>query len=140
MRDTDHTVDHIDLHGTKILIAEDIGINARIVAGFLKEAGADCDIVDDGTAAVAAYLKHPEGYYDLILMDLCMNDMDGCPATEQIRTSRRKDSLSLPIIALSAAADERDLLKEKEAGMNGHLCKPVDRKILLATVKKYTQK
>ena len=140
MRDTEYAGDHIDLHGMNILIAEDIEINARIVAKLLKEKGADCDIVNDGTAAVETYLKHPEGYYDLILMDLCMNDLDGCPAAEQIRKSQRKDSLSLPIIAMSAAAEEGKIPEEKEAGINGHLSKPVDRKILYATIMKHTRK
>lgn len=78
-----------------------------------------------------------ENYYDVILMDIMMPVMDGIEATRTIRSLARKDAQNIPIIAVTANAFTEDRKKTEEAGMNGHISKPIDEKKLLGVVANY---
>lgn len=116
----------INLKGMKILLAEDNDINAEIATVILEEDGCIVDRADDGKIATELFSKSEEGYYDAILMDLRMPNMNGIEATETIRAMKRTDSKTIPIIATTADAFDEDAQKCMAAGMNAHLAKPID--------------
>ena len=124
-----------DLSGRRILLAEDNDINREIALELLKTTNADADSAVNGQEAVDRYLQSPEGYYDLILMDIQMPVMDGYAATRRIRSSGRKDAETVKIIAMTANAFAEDIAKAREAGMNGHLAKPIDIHIFMQTLR-----
>lgn len=114
-----------ELRGMRILIAEDNPINQEIAVTILNMNGFQTETAWDGREAVTSYLSHDAGYYNGILMDIRMPVMDGLEATRKIRTSGRKDSRSIPIIATTANAFDEDSRKSIASGMNGHLTKPI---------------
>ena len=121
------------LKGKRILLAEDNALNAEIAMELLKENGLEAEHVQDGVECVKILKKKPEGYYDLILMDIQMPHMDGYEATKAIRTL--DDSKSrIPIVAMTANAFEEDRQKAFEVGMNGHIAKPIDINVLFSTL------
>ena len=87
----------------------------------------ECEHAHNGRIAVDMYMEHPAGYYDAILMDMRMPEMDGLEATRVIRTSDRSDAKTVPIIALTANAFEEDVQSSLQAGLDAHLSKPVDQ-------------
>lgn len=113
------------LEGRRVLLAEDNDLNQEIAVELLKMVGMEIDCVGDGRAAVERFLTNGEDY-DLILMDVQMPFMDGYEATRAIRQSGHQRAKSIPIIAMTADAFHEDLVKAGEAGMNGHLAKPID--------------
>ncbi|MBR1780907.1 MAG: response regulator [Oscillospiraceae bacterium] len=115
-----------DLSGRRILLAEDIFINAEIMKEILKIRGMEVDHAANGQEAVDLFLRQPACYYDAILMDLRMPVMDGLKAAETIRGARKEDSRTIPIIALTANAFDEDVQQTLRAGMNAHLSKPVE--------------
>lgn len=117
-----------------ILIAEDNEINMEIAVGLLENAGARTDSVFDGREAVARFKASPEGYYDLILMDMQMPEMDGCTAARKIRELDRMDAENVRIFAMTANAMEEDVRKCLESGMNAHISKPF---VLKDIIEKY---
>ena len=121
-----HRAKIVDLAGKRVLLAEDVQINAMIMEQLLTMKGLSVDIAEDGQKAVDLFLEHPEGYYDAVLMDIRMPVMDGLAATEAIRSFDREDSASVPIIALTANAFDEDVQRSLQAGMNAHLSKPVE--------------
>ncbi len=121
---------HANLHGTHILMAEDMMVNAQILKQLLSKSGSQVDIVENGRDAVRTFADSSDGYYDAILMDVRMPIMDGLEATAQIRELSRPDAKKVPIIALTANDGELDMQKSKEAGMNAHLGKPVEADVL----------
>ncbi len=123
------------LEGRRILVAEDMPINAEIVANLLELEGAESELAENGLAAVNMVQQSDEYYYDAILMDLRMPIMDGLEATRQIRSLERKDARTIPIIALTANAFESDVQASLAAGMNAHLAKPTDAGKLYDTLK-----
>ena len=127
----------VSLEGKRILIAEDIPENAEIVMDLLDLEGASCDHAENGAIALERFLNSSAGYYDAILMDLRMPEMDGLTATKKIRASDHPDAKSIPIIALTANAYESDIRDSLNAGMNAHLAKPADSDMLYGTLKKY---
>ena len=127
----------VSLEGKRILIAEDIPENAEIVMDLLDLEGASCDHAENGAIALERFLNSSPGYYDAILMDLRMPEMDGLTATKKIRASDHPDAKSIPIIALTANAYESDIRDSLNAGMNAHLAKPADSDMLYGTLKKY---
>ena len=126
-----------DLSGMRILLAEDQHINAVVANTLLTEAGAGVDIVEDGRQAVDAFSNAGEGYYDVILMDLRMPNMNGYEATVAIRALDREDAKKIPIIAMTADAFADDVRKCMDAGMNGHIAKPIDSELIKRTLSKY---
>lgn len=120
--------------GKHILLAEDNDLNAEIAVTILEENGMKVHRVEDGIMCVAALKNKPEDYYDLILMDIQMPNMDGYQATEMIRKLRDNRS-KVPIIAMTANAFEEDKKKALAAGMNGHIAKPLQMDVLFQTLR-----
>ena len=113
------------LEGKRILLAEDNELNAEIAETVLEETGIKVKHVEDGIQCIEELKKMPEKYYDVILMDVQMPNMDGYTATEKIR--HLDDSRAeIPIIAMTANAYDEDRRKAQEAGMDGFLAKPLD--------------
>ncbi|MCI2049501.1 MAG: ATP-binding protein [Lachnospiraceae bacterium] len=126
----------VSLKGRKILLCEDNRLNTEIAVILLKEQGIAVDCAVDGTDGVTAFRESMIGYYDAILMDLRMPNLDGCGATEKIRALPRQDAKTVPIIAMSADAFEEDIQKAHDAGMNDYLTKPIEQKQLIAVLQK----
>ncbi|MBR0474275.1 MAG: response regulator [Erysipelotrichaceae bacterium] len=123
-----------DLAGKHILLAEDIDVNAEIIRMVLQMRKMEVDRVENGKKAVELFSEHPEGYYDAILMDMRMPEMDGLEATRTIRAMERSDAASTPIIALTANAFDEDVQRSMQAGLNAHLSKPVQPELLFETL------
>ncbi|MBR2520155.1 MAG: response regulator [Selenomonadaceae bacterium] len=121
----------------RILLVDDIELNRMLAETILEESGFSVETVPDGCDAVDAFIKHPPGYYDLVLMDIQMPIMNGYEATRAIRALDRPDAKTLPIIALSANSREEDKRMSMESGMNYHIAKPFDVVQLIASVNKY---
>lgn len=128
------------LAGKKILAAEDNTLNAEILIFLLDDMGADTVLAENGKQVVEAFKESDWDEYDCILMDVMMPIMDGYTATRRIRGLSRPDAQSIPIIALTANAFAEDRKKAMEAGMNDHVAKPVDMKVLTAVLQKYLEK
>lgn len=126
-----------DFSGRRVLLVDDHRVNAEIVAEYLNYTGIEVDTVYDGSEAVEKIQVTPDGYYDLIFMDIRMPRLNGYEATRQIRAMRSDYTLNIPIIALSANAFIEDKKNSKEAGMNGHLAKPVKYEEIYAELKKW---
>ena len=115
-----------DLNNKRLMVVEDIAINRLILIELLKDTYAEIVEAADGLEAVQMFSSAPAGTYDLILMDVQMPRMDGYEATRQIRALDRPDAAKVQIIAMTANAYREDIEKSLEAGMNGHLAKPID--------------
>lgn len=126
-----------DLQGMHLLVVEDNDLNREITQCVLEEAGAEVETAADGKQAVEIFSSARESYYDVILMDIMMPVMDGIEATRTIRSLARKDAQNIPIIAVTANSFKEDRKKTEEAGMNGHISKPIDEKKLLGVVENY---
>ncbi|MDD3336215.1 MAG: ATP-binding protein [Eubacteriales bacterium] len=124
------------LSGRRILLCEDQHLNRIIVVKLLENAGCTVDCAEDGRQGIDQFCKSSPGYYDAILMDIMMPNMDGLEATRTIRTLERPDAQAVPIIAMSANTFEEDRQNSKNAGMNEHLSKPVEPDKLFATLEK----
>ena len=123
-----------DLKGRHILLAEDVQINAEIMQMVLQTRGMQVDLAVNGRIAVEKVEDHPAGYYDAILMDMRMPEMDGLEATRRIRAMDREDAKTIPIIALTANAFDEDVQRSMQAGLNAHLSKPVQPEVLYETL------
>lgn len=113
------------LEGKRILLAEDNELNAEIAETVLEETGIKVKHVEDGIQCIEELKKMPEKYYDVILMDVQMPNMDGYTATQRIR-DLDDSRVEIPIIAMTANAYDEDRRKAQEAGMDGFLAKPLD--------------
>lgn len=125
-----------DIHGVKILLAEDNDLNREVAATLLKEQGAIIREATNGEEVLNMVKDSRPGTYDVILMDIMMPKMDGITAAKKIRELDRADAKTLPIIALSANAFAEDIRKTKAAGINRHLSKPIKIKELVAEISK----
>ena len=125
-----------ELEGRRVILAEDIEVNAQIMMKVLSMRKIEADHAVNGKEAVELYKNKPEGYYDAILMDMRMPEMDGLTATRNIRALGREDSASIPIIALTANAFDEDVQLSLQAGLNAHLSKPVEPAVLFETLEK----
>ena len=123
-----------DLKGRHILLAEDVAINAEIMIMLLEMREMSVDLAENGKIALEKFQQSEEGYYDAVLMDMRMPEMDGLEATRRIRALDRKDSKVIPIIALTANAFDEDVQRSLQAGLNAHLTKPVDPENLFSTL------
>ncbi|MBR3166647.1 MAG: response regulator, partial [Lachnospiraceae bacterium] len=123
-----------DLTGRRILLAEDVQINAEIMMMVLETRQMQADLAENGKIAVDKFSEHEAGYYDAILMDMRMPEMDGLTATKMIRAMDREDAKTIPIIALTANAFDEDVQRSLQAGLNAHLSKPVQPDSLFETL------
>ena len=115
-----------DLKNKRVLIAEDMDINAEIAKGVLAIKEVVTERATNGKAALDMFKNNEEFYYDAILMDVRMPEMDGLEATVAIRALDRKDAAIVPIIAITANAFDEDVQRSLQVGMNAHLSKPVE--------------
>ena len=123
-----------DLKGRRILLAEDMLVNAEIMMQVLKMREMEPEHAENGKIALEMFSSHPEGYYAAILMDMRMPEMDGLEATMAIRALERQDAKTIPIIALTANAFDEDVQNSLQAGLNAHLSKPVNPEVLFDTL------
>ena len=130
----------VDLTGRHILLAEDVDVNAEIMMMVLSSRQIEAERAENGKVAVEMFRDHEEGYYDAILMDMRMPEMDGLEATRIIRAMDREDSKDIPIIALTANAFDEDVQRSLQAGLNAHLSKPVQPESLFETLELYIGK
>ena len=123
--------------GKRVLLAEDIMVNAEIMVTILEMKGIKTDVAENGRIAVELFTSHEPGYYSAIFMDMMMPELNGLEATKKIRNSGRDDAAAIPIIALTANAFDDDIQKSLEAGLNDHLSKPIDMDMLNRILDKY---
>lgn len=130
---------HHDLTGVNVLMAEDNDLNAELATVMLEDAGMAVTRAFDGKEAVELFKNHPQGTYDIILMDIMMPNMDGHQAAKTIRAmgTERPDAATIPIIAVSANAFAEDIKASLDSGMNGHVSKPLNMKEVTDTIAKY---
>ena len=114
------------MEGRTFLVAEDNEINAEIITEMLSIEGAKCEVAVNGQEALEMFKKSKQGYYDMILMDVQMPIMNGYEATRQIRVCDHPQAKTIPIAAMTANTFAEDVRDAMEAGMNGHLAKPID--------------
>ena len=124
----------VELEGRKILVVEDMPVNAEIMMMILEMRGMISDHAENGKIAVDKFAESPPGFYDAILMDIRMPVMDGLKATEAIRALDHPDAKTVPIIAMTANAFDEDVQRSLKAGMNAHLTKPADPEHLYKTL------
>ena len=125
-----------DLKGKRILLAEDVAINAEIIMMVLEMREMEADLAENGRKAVDLFAQSKPDYYSAILMDMRMPVMDGLEATRTIRAMDREDARTIPIIALTANAFDEDVQRSMQAGLNAHLSKPVEPEVLYKTLEK----
>lgn len=123
--------------GKRILLAEDNELNAEIAISILEEAGFEIEHASDGIICVDMLEKAHQTYYDLILMDIQMPNMDGYKATQTIRKFQNRKKAEIPIIAMTANAFEEDRRNAIKAGMNGHISKPINVETLMQTLSEF---
>ena len=124
----------VDLKGRRVLLAEDVMVNAEIMMMVLSMREMDVEHAENGRIAVEMFSRHEEGYYDAILMDMRMPEMDGLEATRRIRGLDRNDAKTIPIIALTANVFDEDVQRSMQAGLDAHLSKPVEPELLFETL------
>lgn len=130
-------VGQISLKGVRALLVEDNNLNMEIAKFCLEQEDVEVHVALNGQEAVDVFHDSAVGFYDIILMDIMMPIMDGLDATRRIRAMNRADSLTVPIIAMSANVFEQDIEKSLAAGMNAYLTKPIKPEQLTSTMKKY---
>ena len=131
------TAESTDISGMRILIVEDNDINREIAVALMEKKGAMTEVAVNGQEAVEMFASRAPFYYDLILMDIRMPVMSGLTATKRIRAMERDDAASIPILAMTANAFGKDAAASFDAGMNEHLVKPIDPKLVYKTIAKY---
>ena len=124
----------VSLEGLRLLVVEDNDINAEILMELLDMEGVICERTVNGREAVTRFQSKPEAYYDGVLMDIQMPEMNGYEAAQAIRSLNRPDAEDIPIVAMTANAFAEDVQKSREAGMNAHIAKPVDPVMLKSTL------
>ena len=123
------------LKGMRFLCAEDNELNAEILMELLKIEGAECTICENGKRVLEAFEQSAPGDYDMILMDVQMPVMNGYEATKAIRRSPHELAKTIPIIAMTANAFSEDIQHSLAAGMNAHVSKPIEMKVLEKTIR-----
>ncbi len=123
---------HLD--GMRVLLVEDNELNAEIAQFMLEEVGINVTCVENGQLAVEMFQNKAPDSFDVILMDIMMPVMNGLDATRAIRALERPDAKTIPIVAMTANAYDEDVRHAREAGMNGHLTKPIDTGLLYRTL------
>ena len=124
----------VDFLGKRILLAEDNDLNAEIAMEVLSETGLKVERAEDGEICIDMVERAEDGYYDLILMDIQMPNMNGYQATQAIRKMDHPGKANIPIVAITANAFEEDKKNAYAAGMDAHLAKPIDIQKLMDTL------
>ena len=127
---------YADLAGMNILVAEDNDINWEIISAMLGMFGITSERAENGRICVDKMAEAQEGSYELIFMDIQMPEMNGLDATRNIRKLENKWAASIPIIAMTADAFSENVTECLEAGMNGHIAKPVDMKLVIKEIRR----
>jgi CheY-like chemotaxis protein/anti-sigma regulatory factor (Ser/Thr protein kinase) len=125
-----------ELAGNRHLLAEDVEINREIVLTMLEPTGLEIDCAENGAEAVALYSSDP-ARYDMIFMDMQMPEMDGCEATQRIRSLDAPRAKAVPIVALTANVFKEDIDRCIAAGMNGHIGKPLSMQGIAAKLRRH---
>ena len=133
-REEQKDVSEKSIKGRHILLAEDNELNMKIAEFMLQNEGADVTKAWNGQEAVELFRNSEQGEFDVILMDIMMPVMNGYEATKRIRSLDREDAKKIPIIAMTANAFTEDRIRAKEAGMDEHISKPVDGKLLVKVI------
>lgn len=128
--------DYSDLNGINILVAEDNDINWEITSAMLAMFGITTERADNGRVCVDMLSKAEEGSYELIFMDVQMPEMNGLDATRTIRKLENPWAASIPIVAMTADAFSENIMECLDAGMNGHIAKPVDIKLVIKEIRR----
>ena len=128
--------DYSDLHGLRILVAEDNDVNWEIVSAMLSMFGIDTDRAENGRVCVDIMRAAEKGSYQLIFMDIQMPEMNGLDATRAIRKLEDPWASSIPIIAMTADAFSENITECLNAGMNGHIAKPIDIKLVIKEIRR----
>ena len=129
-----------DFSGRRILMAEDNEFNAEIATTLLEDSGFAVDRVRDGLECIDMLTKHDADYYDIILMDVQMPNLNGYDTTQRIRKMADSAKANIPIVAMTANAFKEDQQKAFDMGMNGHLAKPIDISKVFGTLKDILEK
>ncbi len=124
----------INLEGMRVMLVEDNEINTEIAQFMLEDVGISVTCVENGKLAVETFQSTGTGSFDVILMDIMMPVMNGLDAARAIRSLDRPDAKTIPIIAMTANAYDDDVRNTREAGMNGHISKPIDTELLYRTL------
>lgn len=127
----------IRFDGRRFLLVEDNVLNREVATELLEDTGAAIDTAVDGAQGLATFAEAPAGTYDMVLMDIQMPVMNGYSAARAIRDLARPDAATIPILAMTADAFAEDIAAAREAGMNGHLAKPLDAETLRREIHKY---
>ena len=128
--------DYSDLQGLHILVAEDNDINWEVISAMLAMFGITCDRAENGRVCVDVMSTAAEGSYELIFMDVQMPEMNGIDATRAIRRLENPWAASIPIVAMTADAFSENVTECLDAGMNGHIAKPVDIKLVIREIRR----
>ena len=137
--DTEKRGESRDFSGVHILLAEDVEINREIFIALLEDTKVSIDCAENGQIAVTKFIENYE-LYDLIIMDVQMPEMDGYQATRTIRALDIPKAKVIPIVAMTANVFREDIDRCLESGMNDHLAKPIDDKIVIEKIAKYTNR
>ncbi len=135
-KEEENKEEKIDFSGKRILLVEDNMMNREIATEYLQDFGFIVENAENGKEACDILEKSKPGYFDLVLMDIQMPIMNGYEATKIIRKFKNKQIANIPILAMTANAFEEDKKAAKEAGMNGHLAKPIDVQKLIEELEK----
>ena len=139
-RESSAQKEKVDLNGKRVLVAEDVEINADILKMILGMRGIEMDYAQNGKIALDKFATSPVGHYDAILMDMRMPEMNGLDATKAIRKLSREDAKTIPIIALTANAFDEDVQRSLQAGLNAHLSKPIKPDALFDALESFISK
>lgn len=123
-----------DFTGRHVLVAEDVELNMEVAVDLLQMVGIEPECAEDGKQALEIYEQAPDNYFDCMLLDINMPEMDGYEATRAIRKSDKPDAATVPIYAMTANAFAEDVMAAMDAGMNGHIAKPIEVRILYETL------
>lgn len=134
MEDKKKSPADFDFSGRHILIAEDVELNMEVAVTILSMTGAEISCAENGRIALEIYEASPDGFFDCILLDVNMPEMDGYETVRAIRRSRKPDAKTVPVFAMTANAFAEDVAAAVDAGMNGHLAKPIEVEILFETL------
>ena len=132
--------DYSDLKGLHILVAEDNDINWEIISAMLDMFGIISDRAENGRICVDKITEAGKGSYDLIFMDVQMPEMNGLDATKAIRALENSWAASIPIVAMTADAFSENVTECMNAGMNGHIAKPIDIKIVIREIRRICER